>query len=54
MRRLARERGLDLRVIRGSGPGGLVLLRDVEAPGEPSSAHTGPSDARPAPSETLP
>lgn len=54
VRRLARERGLDLRTVRGSGPGGLVLRRDVEASREPSPVHTGRSDARPAPPETLP
>ena len=30
-RRLARERGLDLASVRGSGPGGRILLADVEA-----------------------
>jgi 2-oxoisovalerate dehydrogenase E2 component (dihydrolipoyl transacylase) len=33
VRRLAREKGLDLRAITGSGPDGLVLRRDVEAAG---------------------
>ncbi|WP_309031210.1 dihydrolipoamide acetyltransferase family protein [Streptomyces alfalfae] len=49
VRRLARERGLDLRTIRGSGPGGLVLRRDVEAPGEPFPVHTGRFGTWPAP-----
>ncbi|MDW8363869.1 MAG: biotin/lipoyl-containing protein, partial [Myxococcales bacterium] len=31
VRRLARERGVDLRVIAGSGPRGRVVLRDLEA-----------------------
>lgn len=30
-RRLARERGLDLRSIRGTGPGGRIVKADVEA-----------------------
>ncbi|MCL5006072.1 MAG: 2-oxo acid dehydrogenase subunit E2 [Acidobacteria bacterium] len=36
-RRLAREAGLDLSVIRGSGPGGRIIRRDVE-----SAATAGP------------
>lgn len=31
VRRLARERGVDVRGLRGSGPDGLVLRRDVES-----------------------
>ncbi|PZT77625.1 MULTISPECIES: dihydrolipoamide acetyltransferase family protein [unclassified Streptomyces] len=38
VRRLARERGLDLRTIRGSGPGGLVRRQDIEAFGAPPAA----------------
>jgi pyruvate dehydrogenase E2 component (dihydrolipoamide acetyltransferase) len=30
-RRLARERGLDLQAVRGSGPGGRIIKRDIEA-----------------------
>ncbi|HWP38329.1 MAG TPA: dihydrolipoamide acetyltransferase family protein, partial [Gemmatimonadales bacterium] len=30
-KRLARERGIDLTVVRGSGPGGRVIRRDVDA-----------------------
>jgi pyruvate dehydrogenase E2 component (dihydrolipoamide acetyltransferase) len=30
-RKLAKERGIDLRAIRGSGPGGTILVRDVES-----------------------
>ena len=30
-RRLARENGLDLQAIRGSGPGGRIIKRDIEA-----------------------
>ncbi|WP_052847584.1 dihydrolipoamide acetyltransferase family protein [Streptomyces avicenniae] len=31
VRRIARERGIDLRTVSGTGPGGLVLRSDVEA-----------------------
>jgi len=35
-RRIARERGVDLTVVRGSGPGGRIIKRDLErAPGAP-------------------
>jgi pyruvate dehydrogenase E2 component (dihydrolipoamide acetyltransferase) len=34
-RSLARERGIDLAGLRGSGPGGAILLSDVEAVGGP-------------------
>ncbi len=37
-RRLARERGLDLRIVRGSGPGGRITKRDVEAATEAAPA----------------
>lgn len=39
VRRLARERGIDLGTITGSGPDGLVLRSDVEAAGAPA-VHT--------------
>jgi pyruvate dehydrogenase E2 component (dihydrolipoyllysine-residue acetyltransferase) len=56
-RRLARERGIDLNAISGSGPGGRIVRADIEnaarerdgaqeAP-QPAAAPTGP--ARPAP-----
>ena len=44
-RRLARELGVDLRAVRGSGPGGRVLDADVQA------AAAGPRAAAPAPAE---
>jgi len=45
-RRMASERGLDLRGVAGTGPGGRVVKRDVEAAG----AAAGPAEARePAP-----
>ena len=37
-RRLAAERGVDLRVVRGSGPGGAVLAGDVAAAKAPAVA----------------
>ena len=51
-RRLAAERGIDLRAIGGSGPGGRIVKRDVEAaPGitAPPSTDRAPAPA-PAPS----
>ena len=36
-RRLAAERGVDLRGVRGSGPGGAVLAADVPAAGAPAA-----------------
>ncbi|WP_432092387.1 dihydrolipoamide acetyltransferase family protein [Streptomyces sp. bgisy100] len=50
VRRLARENGIDLREVRGSGPEGLILRADVE-----SAARTlTEPPARPAPSDTAP
>ncbi|NKY12900.1 dihydrolipoamide acetyltransferase family protein [Streptomyces somaliensis] len=41
VRKLARERGVDLRLLRGSGPDGLILRADVErASAAPASAAT--------------
>ena len=40
-RRLASERGVDLRVVRGSGPGGAVLAGDVPAERTPPAAGVG-------------
>lgn len=45
-RKLAKEKGLDLRQIRGSGPGGRIIVRDVEqaksAPPSPVSSPQSP------------
>lgn len=38
VRRLARERGLDLSALTGSGPAGVILRRDVEAALSPAAA----------------
>ena len=49
-RRIARERGVDLGAVRGSGPGGRIVRADVQAaqPGAPA-AHTPGTPAAPAP-----
>jgi pyruvate dehydrogenase E2 component (dihydrolipoyllysine-residue acetyltransferase) len=46
-RRLASERGLDLRALRGSGPGGAVLAVDVPTTAAPAGAAPAVSGARP-------
>jgi pyruvate dehydrogenase E2 component (dihydrolipoamide acetyltransferase) len=50
-RRIARERGIDLRAVRGSGPGGRVIRVDVESatPGQQEpAARAAPTQAAPA------
>jgi len=55
VRRLAAERGLDPAVLRGSGPGGVIVRADVEAvavppaPAAPGPAPAPPATARPGP-----
>jgi len=44
-RRLARDRGIDLTLIAGSGPAGRVVKRDVEAAGTAAQAHGGTETA---------
>ncbi|MGW0823883.1 dihydrolipoamide acetyltransferase family protein [Streptomyces sp. NPDC002845] len=51
VRRLARENGLDLRQLKGSGPDGLILRADVE---RALRAATAPSPAVPAPTAPAP
>ncbi len=56
-RRLAAERGLDIRLLKGSGPGGRILKRDVQqAPGNGSAtvAAVEPPPAYPEPSKRPP
>jgi pyruvate dehydrogenase E2 component (dihydrolipoamide acetyltransferase) len=55
-RRIAEERGLDLRGIQGSGPEGRIVLRDLEraAPPAAPSAPRGAPAAAPAPAATPP
>jgi pyruvate dehydrogenase E2 component (dihydrolipoamide acetyltransferase) len=52
-RRLAKERGLDLGAVEGSGPGGRIVKADVENAASAGDAGTGAprgAEARPAPS----
>ncbi len=61
-RRMAREHGLDLRAIPGSGPGGRIVKRDIEAALRTTDAGRQTTDRRPQtvptavqrPSATLP
>ena len=46
-RRLAREQGLDLGQMRGSGPGGRIIRRDIEAAAS-ASAECAKSNSRPS------
>jgi pyruvate dehydrogenase E2 component (dihydrolipoamide acetyltransferase) len=50
-RRVARQKGLDLATVAGSGPHGRVILRDVEALAAPSTPPAPPADA-PAPARS--
>ena len=45
-RRLAADRGLDLGVVQGSGPGGRVIKRDIEAAMSRGAAAPAPARAR--------
>lgn len=49
-RKLAGERGVDLRAIRGSGPGGRIVTEDVESAAKrpPPHARGGPAPERPS------
>jgi pyruvate dehydrogenase E2 component (dihydrolipoamide acetyltransferase) len=49
VRRLARERGIDLRQLRGSGPDGLILRADVERASAAAQAPADTAQARPVP-----
>lgn len=54
VRKLAKDRGVDISTVRGSGPGGLILRRDVvtaaAAPAAPAARDsTAPSSSAPAP-----
>src|SRR5207253_1310453 len=60
-RKLAYERGVDLRAVSGSGPGGRVVKRDIEqaqarAPAAPPPAAKGsaPTTPRPQPAPGTP
>ncbi len=47
-RRLAREMGVDLGAVRGTGPGGRVTDDDVHAAAKPAAAKPGPAPPGPA------
>jgi pyruvate dehydrogenase E2 component (dihydrolipoamide acetyltransferase) len=49
VRRLAREQGLDLRTVEGSGPHGRIVKRDVEPYGEGTAAEPVARGERPPP-----
>jgi pyruvate dehydrogenase E2 component (dihydrolipoamide acetyltransferase) len=52
-RRIADERGIDLRQVHGSGPGGRIIKEDVER-FEPGAAGAAPAAREPAPSYAPP
>lgn len=52
-RRIAREAGWRLQGMRGSGPGGRILRRDVEAAIAAQASSPQPPAAAPAPAQTL-
>src|SRR5207245_5166384 len=45
-RKIAAERGIDLRAVRGSGPGGRIVRQDVESlqPGAPAAGAAAPAE----------
>ena len=49
IRRLAAERGIDLKNVRGSGPGGRILEADLSAPVPAAPAAASPGPAAPSP-----
>ncbi len=51
VRKLARERSLDLRRVEGSGPGGRIVARDLEGAAGGSGVSTGPVPHAAAPRE---
>lgn len=56
VRRLARERGVDLTTVRGSGPHGRIVRRDLDALGAaapvPETASSSPAAPEPVPAST--
>ncbi|MEX2155316.1 MAG: dihydrolipoamide acetyltransferase family protein [Gemmatimonadales bacterium] len=48
-KRIAKEAGVDLKLVQGSGPGGRVIKRDVEGGAEQAAAPTAPGSPLPAP-----
>ena len=54
-RRIARERGIDLSTLQGTGPGGRIVKADVEAAAAGGAAAPAPAaPAEPAPAEPAP
>ena len=56
-RRVARERGLDVAAIAGTGPGGRVVVKDLEGAGSgkrEAAAPTAPAAPQARPAPTLP
>jgi len=53
-RRLAEDRGIDLRALAGSGPGGRIVKRDVEAPSAARAPAAAPAFAPGPGDEVLP
>jgi pyruvate dehydrogenase E2 component (dihydrolipoamide acetyltransferase) len=49
VRKLARERGVDLREIAGSGPSGRILREDLDAPAAPAAVRPAPSEGAAVP-----
>jgi pyruvate dehydrogenase E2 component (dihydrolipoamide acetyltransferase) len=47
-RRLATDLGIDLRIVKGSGPGGRIVERDVQAASESGGSAAAEATARPA------
>ena len=53
-RKLARDTGIDLRGLRGSGPGGRIITRDVQAANQAPSAAPSLPKAQPSKTGTAP
>lgn len=54
VRKLAKDRGVDISTVRGSGPGGLILRRDVVTAAAAPAAREGTAPSSSAPSSSAP
>jgi pyruvate dehydrogenase E2 component (dihydrolipoamide acetyltransferase) len=54
VRRLAKERGVDLSTLRGTGPGGRIVRNDLERGPETVTAQAPATEAAPAPAAAAP
>ncbi|MEX5236955.1 dihydrolipoamide acetyltransferase family protein [Kocuria arenosa] len=54
VRKLAKDRGVDISTVRGSGPGGLILRRDVVAAAPSAAAPSAAAPSAAAPSAAVP